>query len=347
MGEIMNRRFLRVRFWIATLLILGTLIAAGGTMILVLHEQTKRSSYIIAFHHLGIATTRLESELNRLSQGPGGDEAGRERVRAAFIDLLTEFSALTTSNFDNQFHVDADLEIVDDDHLSKLGEEFGVNGGLAAARRNLAPMSMPKELEALWEPEASEDGIALEDAIARMLRLTATLVRGEGSISSAERRVCWQIEALAVDEIRPLLAEVSALLDAEIDQPVQLAKFFVLTVIGFGFVAALVNIVAVFRPVERAVMAYQADIIADRDKALAAATAKRNFLSVVSHELRTPMNGVLGFASLLLASDLKPEHRKQVEIIQSSGKTLLTLVNDILDFSKLEAGSLDLVDEAF
>ena len=66
-----------------------------------------------------------------------------------------------------------------------------------------------------------------------------------------------------------------------------------------------------------------------------------------NHELRTPMNGVLGFASLLIASDLKPEHRKQVEIIQSSGKTLLALVNDILDFSKLEAGSLELEDENF
>jgi CheY-like chemotaxis protein/anti-sigma regulatory factor (Ser/Thr protein kinase) len=94
-------------------------------------------------------------------------------------------------------------------------------------------------------------------------------------------------------------------------------------------------------------MANQAVILAERDKAVAAQQAKRNFLSVVSHELRTPMNGVLGFASLLAASELKPGQRKQVEIIQSSGKTLLSLVDDLLDFSKLEAGSLALEDTNF
>ncbi len=125
------------------------------------------------------------------------------------------------------------------------------------------------------------------------------------------------------------------------------SEIIVLALTGFGVAAALVNFFAIFRLLERAVMASQAEIIAERDKAVAARNAKRNFLSVVSHELRTPMNGVLGFASLLLASDLKPEHRKQVEIIQSSGKTLLALVDDILDVSKLEAGSLELADENF
>ena len=56
---------------------------------------------------------------------------------------------------------------------------------------------------------------------------------------------------------------------------------------------------------------------------------------------------MLGFASLLIASDMKPEHRKKVEIIQASGKTLLALINNILDFSKMETGALDFVDENF
>jgi|GEM_PF-4064138 len=59
------------------------------------------------------------------------------------------------------------------------------------------------------------------------------------------------------------------------------------------------------------------------------------------------MNGILGFASLLLTADLRPEHRKQVRIIQSSGRSLLALVNDILDISKLEVGTLQLDDVDF
>ena len=137
------------------------------------------------------------------------------------------------------------------------------------------------------------------------------------------------------------------ILEVAVDRTSHRAILFVLALSGLGIAAALLNFFAIFRPLERAVMASQAEIIAERDKAVAARIAKRNFLSVVSHELRTPMNGVLGFASLLAASDLKPGQRKQVEIIQSSGKTLLALVDDILDFSKLEAGPLELADENF
>ena len=77
---------------------------------------------------------------------------------------------------------------------------------------------------------------------------------------------------------------------------------------GLGILAALLSLAAIFRPLERAVMASQAEIISERDKAVAAEIAMRNILSAVSHELRTPMNGVLGFTSLLIASDLKSEH---------------------------------------
>ena len=68
----------------------------------------------------------------------------------------------------------------------------------------------------------------------------------------------------------------------------------------------------------------------------------------MSHELRTPLNSVLGFAEIILdRSDLIPEIRRQVGLIQTSGAYLLTAVNDVLDFSKIEEGKLDIVPTVF
>ena len=52
------------------------------------------------------------------------------------------------------------------------------------------------------------------------------------------------------------------------------------------------------------------DLEAERQKALAASTAKTEFLSSMSHEIRTPMNAILGMADLMGESDLDAEQRE-------------------------------------
>jgi signal transduction histidine kinase/ActR/RegA family two-component response regulator len=83
---------------------------------------------------------------------------------------------------------------------------------------------------------------------------------------------------------------------------------------------------------------------ADRNAAVAesASRAKARFLAMMSHEIRTPMNGILGVADLLRNMAPNREQKRLLDILASSGGSLLRIINDILDFSKMEADRLEL-----
>ncbi len=78
----------------------------------------------------------------------------------------------------------------------------------------------------------------------------------------------------------------------------------------------------------------------EKRKAQEAEKAKAFFLASMSHEIRTPMNGIVGFTKLLSDSELNPEQKKYTALIESSTKTLTSIVNDVLDYSKIENGKM-------
>ncbi|MDZ7716763.1 MAG: response regulator [Balneolaceae bacterium] len=69
--------------------------------------------------------------------------------------------------------------------------------------------------------------------------------------------------------------------------------------------------------------------------------AKTEFLSTISHEIRTPMNAIIGMTNLLSKDNPRQDQLEQLEILDFSSKTLLSLINDVLDFSKIESGKID------
>lgn len=79
-----------------------------------------------------------------------------------------------------------------------------------------------------------------------------------------------------------------------------------------------------------------------KHKAERADREKSKFLANMSHEIRTPMNAVIGFTELLDAHVTQPKAKRYLEVIRSSGSSLLNLINDILDLSKIESATVEM-----
>ncbi len=103
---------------------------------------------------------------------------------------------------------------------------------------------------------------------------------------------------------------------------------------------------------ENKLLETQKDLVKAVEDATKASNSKSEFLARMSHEIRTPMNAIIGMTNITKRKINKNETSKEtlmphVQQIESSSMHLLGLLNDILDISKIEAGKIELSNEAF
>ncbi len=351
-----TREYLRKRYWTAKIAILAALLLCiiGGWS--VVGSLQSDAHFARAFSQLTEATHHLRAEVQRTVNlsDEGAKDAGQgptprqSDLVQAFEELVIVFTAIRNADPDGVSEIDDDAETDSEEaHWDLLAHRMFENLDEEISHVNLTGREMPGSLAMVWEEGVGDEGPELEELIGEVLELAAVIVEAEDQSGPASRAASGALEDLVSAEISPVFHTIAPIIDDALTSGASLI-LYILFATALAIVCALIfNTLVIFAPLEQAVVDSQRAITQERDRAIAAEEAKRSFLAVMSHELRTPMNGIMGFANLLMRSDLEEKQKDYAETIYTSGEALLGLLNDILDISKIEAGSLELEETDF
>jgi PAS domain S-box-containing protein len=79
----------------------------------------------------------------------------------------------------------------------------------------------------------------------------------------------------------------------------------------------------------------------EKELAFSASQVKSQFLGNITHELRTPLNGIIGATQLALPDGDVEEQRELWQIVEDSGKRLLSIVNNVLELADIDAAAIE------
>jgi signal transduction histidine kinase len=74
---------------------------------------------------------------------------------------------------------------------------------------------------------------------------------------------------------------------------------------------------------------------------------KEHIMLNLSHEIRTPMNSISGFLQLLERTELNPEQKEYVSVIEKSTSTILDIIEDVLQLTKISTGNEHIEEKDF
>jgi signal transduction histidine kinase/DNA-binding response OmpR family regulator len=375
---------MRWRFAAANIILIAVVAAVAALAWWQITAIRSHARSATAFYSIGQYANLVGSSGFRVAYDPDPDE--REEAREILSIALGQLAQLYV-NLSGSADGLPDIPAIDQDSPeaeAESGENAG--DGLEMMREEAEeeyraaalPQYLPMDREDVrvhlaWDGsaeltksyEAANALPSLKEQIAQLVALGVRLL-SSGSMTSDELMAAGrEIEILSVLNISPQLNRASAELEQEsariFERLIVLGLISVLTILA----AVAGSLFGILLPMERRVSAAQdrlaqanaglENTVAERTAGLAKALfraegadqAKSEFLANMSHEIRTPMNGVLGLAQLLAKTNLDKRQKSFVDVILSSGTSLLNIINDILDYSKLDAGHATLVIEPF
>lgn len=75
--------------------------------------------------------------------------------------------------------------------------------------------------------------------------------------------------------------------------------------------------------------------------------AKSRFIASISHEIRTPLNTITGMVDIIKDAAGSAQQQSQLEVVQSSCRSLQFILDDIMDLSRIETNRLRLATVSF
>lgn len=205
------------------------------------------------------------------------------------------------------------------DLFAEAYRQAGVNVQILLRATDLYPIYISSNFERVFAVEPER----MEDDVETLLRFVVETDRYR-----------LKNEIMQWDRKKPLVTNASYIMPNSGEEKLFQLRFTSVLEGTHMFMAAI-DITTTHAKMDQAVR--------ERDRALAMAQDRIDFLSQMSHEIRTPLNGIQGMISLAMQHlDEKALLADDLARADEISSYLLTLINDVLDMSRLNSGRTEL-----
>lgn len=205
------------------------------------------------------------------------------------------------------------------DLFAEAYRQAGVNVQILLRATDLYPIYISSNFERVFAVEPER----IEDDVETLLRFVVETDRSR-----------LKNEIMQWDRKKPLVTNASYIMPNSGEEKLFQLRF-TSVLEGTHMLMAAIDITTTHAKVDQAVR--------ERDRALAMAQNRTDFLSQMSHEIRTPLNGIQGMISLAMQHlDEKALLTDDLTRADELSSYLLALINDVLDMSRLNSGRTEL-----